>query len=694
MGKVRKISLFVLAIIISCAFVFGSPFSECENSVEMSTHEAERTTLVSYTPHSPITITDDVDFFNQGWPGNGSEDDPYLIEGLNITSSSTGISISNTQSHFEIRNCLISSLSPSGNPGIYLSHVINGIVNESIVSAHDIGIDLYWSHYCVLANNTAIDNQRHGYRLDFSENCTLIENKAYGNSNHGMDLGSSDNTTLIHNIAFNNSIDGFHFEGNPHNCVLIKNEAIENGGIGFYFWYGYLTILRYNLAMGNQELGFRLYYTLATELSHNSAIGNHHHGFMLFDENYSTLTNNTSVNNTGDGFYLSHAYNLNINENIARGNGQQGFNFYYADGCELVNNTAQDNRWAGFSFGETDFNMLIHNTALENRQSGYRISHARFFNITHNKAIDNKNTGFWFEDVSDSSVSDNFAVGGTSESFNLVGTSSSNFTNNQALSSGFGFEVSGSHDCRIEANLVTDHNGDGLILLNSSNCTLVNNTVTGSLRYGAYLFSDSEDNLLYLNRFGGNGDSNGYDEGVSNSWDNGTHGNYWSDYSGAGVYDIPGPALSVDHYPFTFIYIPPTLAHPSDIVYVVGSTGHVISWTVNGTHPASYQILRNNTLIRLGSWNASSEIITISVDGLTAGTHVYRLEVRDTFDVLVNDEVLVTVVWSMPSTTTDGTTSPTSGPNGDYYDDTITFIVGGMVAFLVIVVIIFRRKTR
>ena len=40
----------------------------------------------AYTPHAPITITSNADFSTQGWPGSGTVDDPYVIEGLNITS--------------------------------------------------------------------------------------------------------------------------------------------------------------------------------------------------------------------------------------------------------------------------------------------------------------------------------------------------------------------------------------------------------------------------------------------------------------------------------------------------------------------------------------------------------------------------------------------------------------------------------
>ena len=34
--------------------------------------------------HEPIEIVSDADFVDQGWPGNGSESNPFIIEGLEI----------------------------------------------------------------------------------------------------------------------------------------------------------------------------------------------------------------------------------------------------------------------------------------------------------------------------------------------------------------------------------------------------------------------------------------------------------------------------------------------------------------------------------------------------------------------------------------------------------------------------------
>ncbi|MHA2295121.1 MAG: hypothetical protein ACXADA_03850 [Candidatus Hodarchaeales archaeon] len=59
----------------------------------------------------------------------------------------------------------------------------------------------------------------------------------------------------------------------------------------------------------------------------------------------------------------------------------------------------------------------------------------------------------------------------------------------------------------------------------------------------------SDSYIIYRNYFYNNSQDSGisqaYDEGFNNTW----YGNYWSDYSGAGVYLIDGLSGSVDPMP-------------------------------------------------------------------------------------------------------------------------------------------------
>ena len=75
--------------------------------------------------HESIFIDHDDDFISLGFTGNGTENNPYLIENLSIIAfGEPGMEIMFTTKFFEIRNCYISAPMQS----ILLSSIANGTV--------------------------------------------------------------------------------------------------------------------------------------------------------------------------------------------------------------------------------------------------------------------------------------------------------------------------------------------------------------------------------------------------------------------------------------------------------------------------------------------------------------------------------------------------------------------------------------
>ena len=109
----------------------------------------------------------------------------------------------------------------------------------------------------------------------------------------------------------------------------------------------------------------------------------------------------------------------------------------------------------------------------------------------------------------------------------------------------------------ISGNIADGNSKRGIFLDNSSNHLISGNIISRNVEIGIHI-QDSTNNSIYENFFIDNGLENAWDDELSNHWDNGMIGNYWSDYSGIDAnddgigdtpYDIPGVEGVQDNFP-------------------------------------------------------------------------------------------------------------------------------------------------
>jgi len=91
-----------------------------------------------------------------------------------------------------------------------------------------------------------------------------------------------------------------------------------------------------------------------------------------------------------------------------------------------------------------------------------------------------------------------------------------------------------------------------------------------------------------------------------------------------------------------------SINHPIDITYEEGVFGNTIFWQPFDLNPKSYNITRDDMLVREGIWNSSYEFIIIVIDGLEIGEYDYRLTVTNQDNQTLTDSVIVTVVEQQP----------------------------------------------
>jgi hypothetical protein len=111
------------------------------------------------------------------------------------------------------------------------------------------------------------------------------------------------------------------------------------------------------------------------------------------------------------------------------------------------------------------------------------------------------------------------------------------------------------------------------------------------------------------------------------------------------VYDTQGRSASstvkVTVLKVTVPPLVPTIDQPSAIVYVVGTTGHSITWHPSSQIPYNYTISVNGNSPTPHSWNGGT--ITFNVDGWSVGTYSVNCTVYDTAGRSSSSTVTVTV---------------------------------------------------
>ncbi len=106
------LGLLAILMLVTSVVLFAQQIPPTSSGVSKGQTEGARpqdSFVPSYITHSPITITSNADFVSQGFSGNGTAEDPYVIEGYNITTTGDCISIQDTDVYFIIRDCLLTA---------------------------------------------------------------------------------------------------------------------------------------------------------------------------------------------------------------------------------------------------------------------------------------------------------------------------------------------------------------------------------------------------------------------------------------------------------------------------------------------------------------------------------------------------------------------------------------------------------
>ncbi len=333
--------LDVVIILLIVNSIFLCTQQTQSTSIEMEEIQTEginlgKTFITSYIPHSPIVITANANFVTQGFPGNGTEEDPFVISGYEITTAGNCIYIGNVDVYFRITDC--SLLGSGTGVGVYLSNVTNGELRNNFINQKRQGVQFHESSNNGIVNNTISGQSYEGIGFYDSSTNNLIMNNTILDNREGVSLQSPDNLVVNNTILGN--VYGVYLS-HPNN--LVENNTISGSSdYGVYFLYGSDCVVQRNTFEGN-NYGVYLEQSLQQIVTDNIIIENGY-GIWDFGSSDNTILNNIITDNSNTGIGLAGSSNNTISNNsILRNSGYGVYCNSVAENNYIFTNALADN---------------------------------------------------------------------------------------------------------------------------------------------------------------------------------------------------------------------------------------------------------------------------------------------------------------------------------------------------------------
>jgi len=361
--------------------------------------------VVGGVPSIGIEIIGNAGFSANANSGNGSTDNPWVVEHRTLSGGSAYILVRDTTDHFVVRECsMTSTIAPVNSPlsldysssGIILDNVTNGKVenNNTFSFKNGAGIYVVDSDNCTIANNTVNDNQLNGIMI-LRTNDTVVNNNTVSHNNlsnntSGIGLSSSINITVEGNYVDHNPEYGVRLT-NSANCTLVSNILMYNcgGNAGLFIENSDYNDFIANTISNGTGIGVRFLSGQHNYFEKNTINGNAMEGVFCDDDNNEWNDNEISFN---------------------RG----GILFAGGDSNWVVRNRISSNRIYGILLTPGNNNVIIENDFLMNTDFGVNISASSGNQVYHNNFIGNRNSDMqgWDNQWASNSWDDGYPSGG------------------------------------------------------------------------------------------------------------------------------------------------------------------------------------------------------------------------------------------------------------------------------------------
>ncbi len=526
------------------------------------------------TSHPPFNITHNANFSDFGFLGSGTEEDPYIIEGIQIVDDGLCISIANTTAYFEIRDSIFNG--ENTGDGIRIDNVTHATIsNCSFMDCND-GLEAWTMNYsavqgCTFQNNSMalaafvimdsifsdnqVDESDRGFLLGYSQNSRISSNTIENSKFSGIELlGIGKNSTIEGNIvdrveppehwfdaaalsvsffAQNWTIRGNTLK-NANPCVRTSS---EEGGNVFL-----------NNHLQTSGVAIRNEWMTAGDIFDSNIIDAKIGGIYLGNCEDYIIRNNEFRSVEFYDIYLSNSVGFVVENNSMRrgiqilGTAPSSWNHEFSDnklpgGEILYLNAEQDRHVDGSNISQLVIancqNITVSGANLKKTTMGGTIAYSTDCTIENSTIMNNTHGGLFLTRTENILIDDNRIWGNGYYPYAQVG----------------GILVQYADRTNITRNIIYNNSKHGIEFYQSDGCLVYNNWISNNTGYGIR-FHSGTGNRIFGNAIGWNEEGNAVDAGQNNNWDNEIDlGNWWSNYNGTGAYEIEGPAGSKDNYP-------------------------------------------------------------------------------------------------------------------------------------------------
>ncbi|MBN2230182.1 MAG: right-handed parallel beta-helix repeat-containing protein [Candidatus Thorarchaeota archaeon] len=625
-----RYSAFITYFTLSCFILFLVCFGTTSDYTTTSVTKGESRFIPSdFVEHPAILIEYESNFTDYGFSGAGTKESPYRLEGINITSTEHCIVIQNTESYFELVNCIFkendTNMPFSTTIGVFPINVRNGLIENCTFIGKNQGYHSSNSYNCNVTDCSFLLTQDRAIGCTGGGNATIsnceIDCTNYPSNGVVIDGGSLD--VAIINCRFYSDTD---FSGSNGVQMSSENCTVEN--CTFYEW------------------GF---------------------GAMYWTCSYTNLTNCRFYDCITGAMIYQWAYRNSISSNYIRSNDFGGMGIVVRDSCSL-NEIANNDiivPLAGIALSDIAINTTITNNSIRYGSEGILVLNSSWNNTITQNSVYLNSIGI---SIHSDTILDNYLYNnslGWNSFQNAWSDSGANFWNTTIGNTWSNYSGVGTHPIPGSANDI-DHHPNQMtdtiepVIDSPSDLIIESGNIGYTVTWDADdLYPDTyevweNDSVIYTGRWMG---------GIIEYDLSPLHYGLWN-YTIA-VYDGAGNRAEDTVFVNAIDTTSPIIDSPVDFSYEGGSSSNWINWTPSDFNPSAYHVELETGFFEDGSWSGGR--INVSIDGLSLGVHTFTLHVNDSVGLEATDTVIVNVIdTTLPTVSDEADLSFESGTSGNW----------------------------